>query len=572
MLGLSLCALLALFQGVVSATRPDPPRPSVRVRFVDVTAAAGLRFTNVSGEANRKDYIFEAKGGGLAALDFDNDGWMDLVFAQGSTVERARAGTSPRPALFRNRGDGTFEDVTARAGLTHRGWGMGVAAADYDNDGWPDLYMTYLGPDVLYRNKGDGTFEDVTARAGIVASGWSASAAFGDVDRDGDLDLYVTGYLDVGPEHLPEHVAGGVCAYIGQPVLCGPRGLPGARDYFFLNNGDGTFSERSAESGAIDRDRYFGLGVVMGDLDDDNDPDIFVGNDATPNLLFVNRGDGHFDERGYPSGLAVSGEGNEQASMGLDLADFDNDGRLDAYSTHFAHDFSTLYHNLGGGLFEDVTVRAEVQRPEWPLVSWGTRFVDLDLDGWKDIVHANGHVYPFLRGASGKEVYEQPALTIYLNAHDGTFRYATPEAGPDAAKPIVGRGAAFADFDGDGDVDVAIACLNGPPLLLRNDVAPGRHWIMLRTVGRESNRDGIGARITVTTGGLKQTWEIKRTVGIYSSSDPRAHFGLGEHSRVDLLHVRWPSGRVSEIRNVPADAHYVLDETAGLSLEPVRGR
>jgi hypothetical protein len=355
-------------------------------------------------------------------------------------------------------------------------------------------------------------------------------------------------------------------------VLCGPRGLPGARDYFFLNNGDGTFSERSAESGAIDRDHYFGLGVVMGDVDGDHDLDILVGNDATPRLLFVNRGDGHFDERGYTSGLAVSGEGNEQASMGLDLADYDNDGRLDAYSTHFAHDYSTLYHNVGNGLFEDVTARAGVQQQEWPLVSWGTRFVDLDLDGWKDIVHTNGHVYPFLRGAPGNEVYEQPALSIYLSNGDGTFRYATPGAGPDASKPIVGRGAAFADFDNDGDMDVVITCLNGPPLLLRNESQTGRHWLMLRTVGRKSNRDGIGARVIVRTGDLTQLWEVKRTVGIFSSSDPRAHFGLGAHARADSVRIEWPSGRVTEVKDVPADAHYLADEDGGLTLEPIRGR
>jgi hypothetical protein len=544
----------------------------VSLRFVDVTAASGLRFVNVSGDSDRKDYIFEAKGGGVGAIDYDNDGWMDVAFAQGSTLERVKQGTSPTPALFRNRGDGSFEDVTRRTGLGHRGWGMGVAAADYDNDGWTDLYLAYLGPDVLYRNRGDGTFEDVTARAGIDAPGWSASAAFGDVDRDGDLDLYVAGYLDVGPDRLPQHVPGGACTYIGRPVLCGPRGLPGARDYFFVNNGDGTFSERSAESGAVDRERYFGLGVVMGDVDDDRDLDILVGNDATPRLLFVNRGDGRFDERGFASGLAVSGEGNEQASMGLDLADYDNDGRLDAYSTHFAHDYSTLYHNLGNGIFEDVTARAGVQQQEWPFVKWGTRFVDLDLDGWKDLAHTNGHVYPFLRGAAGNETYEEPALSIYLNNADGTFRYATPEAGPGASLPIVGRGTAFADFDNDGDIDVVIACLNGPPLLLRNDVAGGRHWLMLRTIGRRSNRDGIGARIRVRSGALSQVWEIKRTVGIYSSSDPRAHFGLGAHGRADALRVEWPSGRVTELQDLPADAHYVVDEERGLTLEPIRGR
>ena len=394
---------------------------------------------------------------------------------------------------------------------------MGVTAADFDNDGWVDLYFTNLGPDVLYRNNGDGTFTDVTSRAGIEAPGWSASAAFGDFDRDGFLDVYVACYLDVGPEKLPQAVAGGACTYRGQPVLCGPRGLPGAADHFFHNNGDGTFAERSRASGAEDRERYFGLGVIAADVDNDRDLDLYVGNDATPNLLFVNRGDGTFDERGYASGLAVSGEGNEQASMGLDVADYDNDGQLDVYATHFAHDYSTLYRNVGRLLFEDVTARAGVQEPEWPLVSWGTRFVDLDHDGWKDIVHTNGHVYPFLRTPMDTEAYEQPALTVYLNRGDGTFRHAAEEIGRDARRPIVGRGTAFADFDNDGDIDVLIACLNGPPLLLRNEAAPatpladvadGRTHEQSRRPRRA--RDGHERRVDAGLGDQADAWGSTR--------------------------------------------------------------
>ena len=544
--------------------------PPAAFRFTDVTAGSGLDFVHMSGAPDRKDYIFEAKGGGVAALDIDNDGWMDVVFAQGSTLERVRKGESPAPAVYRNRGDGTFENVTARAGLLRRGWGMGVAAADFDNDGFTDLYLTNLGPDVLYRNNGNGTFSDVTARAGVGVPGWSASAAFFDADRDGLLDLYVTGYLAVGPDALPEERGGGSCHYLGVKVLCGPRGLPGAPDAFFRNRGFGRFEEQSEASGAVDRERYFGLGVVAGDLDGDGDADLYVGNDATPNLLFVNRGDGRFDERGFASGLAVSGDGNEQASMGVDAADYDNDGRLDVYSTHFANDYSTLYHNLGGMEFEDVTARARIRDTAW--VSWGTRFVDLDHDGWKDIVKVNGHVYPHLRTAGGAETYEEPALTVYLNNRDGTFRQALSEPGADAAKPVVGRGAAFADFDNDGDIDVLVACLDSPPLLLRNDQAGTRHWLMLRTVGRRSNRDGIGARVSVRTGTLEQVWEIKRSVGIFSASDPRAHFGLGTAATVDVLRVAWPSGKLQEFRDVAADAHYLVDEDAGLSREPIRGR
>ena len=434
-----------------------------------------------------------------------------------------------------------------------------------------DLYLTNLGPDVLYRNNGDGTFADVTEKAGIRAPGWSSSAAFGDFDGDGLLDLYVAAYLDVGPDKLPEGRAGGSCSYLGVPVLCGPRGLPGARDLYFHNDGNGTFTEQAEASGAVDRESYFGLGVVTADVDGDRDLDIYVANDATPNYLFVNRGDGHFDERGFSSGVAVSGDGNEQASMGVDAADYDNDGRLDLYSTHFASDYSTLYRNLGELLFEDVTVRARIREPEWPLVKWGTRLVDLDHDGWKDILHANGHVYPHLRTPSGNEAYEQPALTVYRNNRDGTFSDASKEIGPDAGKRVVGRGTAIADLDNDGDLDVVVACLDAKPLVLRNDGAPG-HWLMFRTVGRKSNRDGIGARITVRTGALSQVWEVRRTVGIYSASDPRSHFGLGETARADVVRVEWPSGKVHEFRSVPADRHYRVDETEGLSPEPLRGR
>jgi hypothetical protein len=569
-------ARLSLAAGTIAASSlcllsvSAAPTDASAFHFADVTSAAGLDFVHTSGAPDRKDYIFEAKGGGVAALDIDNDGWTDVVFAQGSSLERVKKGESPAPAVYRNRGDGTFENVTARAGLTRRGWGMGIAAADFDNDGFTDLYLTNLGPDVLYRNDGDGTFTDVTARAGVDVPGWSASAAFFDADNDGLLDFYVTRYLDAGPDKLPEERGGGTCQYLGVPVLCGPRGIPGAPDAFYRNRGDGRFEERSEASGAIDRERYFGLGVVAADLDGDRDADLYVGNDATPNLLFVNRGDGRFDERGFASGLAVSGDGNEQASMGVDAADYDNDGRLDLYATHFANDYSTLYRNLGGMEFEDVTARARIRDTAW--VSWGTRFVDLDHDGWKDLVKVNGHVYPHLRGATSGESYEQPALTLYLNNHDGTFRQALAEAGAAAAKPVVGRGAAFADFDNDGDVDVLVTCLDSRPLLLRNDQAGGRHWLVLRTLGRRSNRDGIGARVSVRTGPLEQVWEVKRSVGVFSASDPRAHFGLGAAAKVDLLRIAWPSGKLDEFRDVAADAHYLVEEQKGLSREPIRGR
>ncbi len=519
----------------------------------------GIDFVHINGGVDAKDAIPEAKGGGIGFLDYDNDGWLDLYVVQGSTIEGYRRGDNPHGALYRNQRDGTFRDVTREAGLTHRGWGMGVAAGDYDNDGDVDLYLTYWGPNVLYRNNGDGTFTDVTGRAGVGDPRWSTSAAFGDYDGDGDLDLYVSNYLTIDINKLPPRN----CSHRGNVVLCGPSGLKGAADVLYRNNGDGTFTDVTEASGAVDSDLYYGLGCVWADMDNDGDLDLVVANDATPNLLFVNQGNGRFEELGFLSGLAVNADGLEQAGMGIDAADFNNDGLLDVYMTHFAMEYSTLYLNKGDLLFEDITAQARIVEPEWLLVSWGTRFLDVDLDGWKDIIHANGHVYPYLITAGLNETYAMPK-SVYLNQRDGTFRDVSRLVGPDFQVPEVSRGVAFADFDNDGDIDLAVANMNGTPSLYRCDRRDSHHWVMFRTVGRRSNRDGIGARLEVTAGGLTQVWEIKRTVGIYAVSDPRAHFGLGGAERVDRLRVRWPSGKVQEFEGIAADRHYVVDEEEGL--------
>jgi hypothetical protein len=561
--GVPLALVGAAATAGLSTGAGAPEAPEMLVpRFVDVTAASGIAFVHISGPVDRKDYIFESKGGGIGAFDYDNDGWMDLYVAQGSTLELVAAGRSPHGALYRNRGDWTFEDVTEEAGLTGGAWGMGVSAADVDNDGYVDVYLTNLGPNVLYQNDGDGTFTDVTERTGAADPRWSTSAPFGDYDGDGRLDLFVANFIEVGPEKLPGRSAS--CHYRGIPCMCGPLGLPGARDALFHQNADGTFTDITREAGDLDADRYFGLGAIWGDLDDDGDPDLYVANDSTPNALYENLGGGRFRDVSLASGLALSGMGAEQASMGVDLADFDNDGRLDVYCAHFAEDYSTLYRNEGRLLFRDVTATARIQTMEYSRVSWGMRFVDLNHDGWKDIFHANGHVYPFMVDRPfGDETFRQPH-TLFLNRGDGTFLDASALAGPDLQSPALGRGVAFADFDNDGDVDFAIANMNGTPQLFRNDLAGGNHWVTFRAVGRKSNRDGIGARLTVTAGGMSQVWEIKRTVGIYSCSDPRAHFGLGGSDRIDVVRVRWPSGAVQELRDLPADRHYVVDEEEGL--------
>jgi len=559
-------ALAAAVRGSAPEARPDVVLP----HFTDVTASSGITFHHISGPEDDKRYIFETKGGGIGAFDYDNDGWMDLYIVQGSTLERVRSGTSPHGVLLRNLGNWTFEDVTERAGLTQPAWGMGVSAADVDNDGFVDVYLTNLGPNVLYHNNGDGTFRDVTAAQGLGDPRWSTSAPFADYDGDGRLDLFVANYIDVGPDKLPAESTR--CRYRGVACMCGPLGLPGATDALYHQRPDGTFSEVGREAGVDDPERHYGLGAVWGDLDDDGDLDLYVANDSNPNALYVNEGGGRFVERGLLSGLALGGMGTEQAGMGVDVADYDNDGRLDAYCTHFASDYSTLYHNEGGLLFKDATAAALIQIQEHPLVSWGTGFVDLNHDAWKDIFHANGHVYPFLAERPfGSETFREPH-TLYLNRGDGTFLDASTRAGPDLQKPSLGRGVAFADFDNDGDVDIVVANMNGSPQLLRNDLASDHHWVTFRAVGRTSNRDGIGARITVRTGALSQVWEVKRTVGIYSCSDPRAHFGLAAKGRLDLVRVRWPSGRVREFRDVVADRHYVIDEAGGLFEAPAARR
>ncbi|GAB4108606.1 MAG: CRTAC1 family protein [Acidobacteriota bacterium] len=541
-----------------SSSRDEELRATLPV-FRDVTSGSGICFQHINGIREEKNYIPEAKGGGAGFLDFDGDGWQDLVLTQGSTVERHARGDDPPAVLYRNRGDGTFEDVTEAARFQARGWGMGVAAGDYDNDGDVDVYLTYLGPNVLLRNNGDGTFTDVTRVAGVGDARWSTSAAFGDYDGDGDLDLYVANYLAVNFEALPPKA----CRHRETIVLCGPMGLQGVGDSLYRNNGDGTFSEVSAATGAEDRSRYYGLGVVWSDLDGDGDLDLYVGNDATPNLLFVNQGDGSFQEAGLLSGLAVNAEGREQATMGIDAADYDNDGRIDLYLTHFADDYSTLYRNEGGLIFRDVTAQAQILRPELGLVSWGTRFIDFNHDGWKDIHHANGHVYPYLITAALDETYDQPG-TVYINRGDGTFLDASGLVGEDLQVPRTGRGVAYADFDNDGDFDFLQVNLNGSPALFRTDRRDRNSWIMFQTRGSRSNRDGLGARITVVAGGLTQVQEVRRCGSIYSSHDPRAHFGLGVALRVDRVTVRWPSGLVQEFRDVQVNRHYLLDEDAGL--------
>jgi enediyne biosynthesis protein E4 len=549
----SVALLLASF----SAVRPDPALPL----FVDVAAQAGIRFKHISGSPE-KNYIFEAKGGGVGLLDYDRDGVLDIYFVNGSTLEDLAKGIQHSNALYHAHGDGTYTDVTAAAGVAGRGWGMGCAVGDYDNDGYADIFVTGVNGNVLYRNNHDGTFADVTDKAGLKSTRWSTSAAFVDYDRDGDLDLYVAANIDVDIYKSPLAFRGPDCDYRGARVMCGPRGLPGAADVFYRNNGDGTFSDVTAAAGLAEPHPYYGLGVAVGDCNNDGWPDIYVANDSTPSYLYVNRKNGTFEESGLLAGVAVSGDGMEQAGMGIDFGDYDNDGWLDIFKTNFSFDYNDLYHNERDGHFTDVSKEAGIARIS-SFVCWGTRFVDYDNDGWKDIIVATGHVYPHLiKNPSGGEKYYSPRL-VFRNMGDGRFSDVSARSGPGVLEEKSSRGLAIGDLDNDGDVDAVVVNIDDTPSILRNDGGNARNWLLIRLTGVATNRFGLGARITATAGGLRQVAEVSTASSIFSSSDSRVHFGLGSASQADL-EIRWPSGKVQSLKAVPANRIIEINEDSGL--------
>jgi hypothetical protein len=555
-------AILILLLGFVSYqffSPESPPRKESRISngapFVDVTKSAGINFINAS--SSEKKYIVESMSGGVAMFDFDNDGKLDIYLVNSYTVEAALA-KKPRPAaaLYRNLGNGKFEDVAAKAGVADPGWAMGVSVADYDNDGYDDLYVTCFGPNKLYHNRGDGTFEDVTAKAGVGDPRFSTGAAWGDYDRDGRLDLFVSNYVDFKLDDLPQFGKGALCQYRGIPVQCGPRGLPGAGDTLYHNNGDGTFTDVSKKAKVDDPKGYYGLGVMWTDFDDDGWPDIFVANDTTPNYAYRNNHDGTFTEMGFMLGVAVDENGNEQACMGVSIGDYDRDGRLDLVVTNFADDYNTIYRQGADGVFTDVTRATKTVEPSLPYLGWGVKFFDYDNDGWLDLLVANGHVYPQVEGAFPGGMYGQRKL-FYRNLRDGTFTEIGASI-PALAARRVSRGAAFGDYDEDGAVDVIVNELDGAPTLLHNETrktdgpSPG-HWISLKLQGTKSNRNAVGARVTLKAGGLTQVDEVHAGDSYLSHSDWRLHFGLGAATAVDEITVRWPNGAVEKIGKTPAD-------------------
>ncbi|MFQ5776590.1 MAG: CRTAC1 family protein [Terriglobia bacterium] len=543
------------------------------VYFVDIARQAGVTARNVYGGASAKKYIIETTGSGAALFDFDNDGWLDIFLVNGSTLAGAPPGEEPVNHLYRNNGDATFSDVTERAGLVRSGWGQGVCAGDYDNDGFVDLFVTYWGQNVLYHNEGNGSFRDVTLPAGFKSDRrrWSTGCAFLDYDRDGSLDLVVANYVDFDPKATPAPGETPYCRWKGIPVMCGPRGLKGGTNLLFRNNGDGTFSDVSEKAGITHPDGYYSFTPLTGDFDNDGWPDIYMSCDSTPNILYHNNGDGTFSDIAVEGGAAYNQDGMEQAGMGVSAGDYDGDGWLDIVVTNFSDDTSTLYRNLGDGTFVDATFESGIG-VNTRYLGWGTGFVDVDLDGWKDVFIANGHVYPEVDTHGLNATYQEPRL-LYLNLGNGKFRDISQRAGPGVTDQRSGRGVAFGDIDNDGLLEILINNMNDVPSLLKNTGTTPKAVLLIRTIGTKSNRDGIGARVVVRVGDRMQVDEVRSGGSYISQNDFRLHFALGGSSRADQVRVRWPSGLVEELEAVEANQIITVREGSGIvKREPLRKR
>ncbi len=544
-----------------SARAWNSPVPALPL-FVDIAAQAGIKFKNISGSPE-KNYIFEAKGGGIGLLDYDKDGLLDIYFTNGNTLEDMATGTPHPNALYHANGDGTYTDVTSQAGVGGHGWAMGCAVGDYDNDGWPDIYVLCLSGNILYRNNHDGTFTDTTEKAGLKDGKWSTSAAFLDYDRDGYLDLYVSHYSKFNPATMQKKGESRYCNYRGVPVMCGPRGLEGEADALYHNNGDGTFTDVSQGAGILGRYKYYGLGIAVGDYDNDGWPDIYVANDSCPSFLFHNKHNGTFEEVALSAGVAVSDDGGEQAGMGVDFGDYDNDGWMDITKTNFSFDYDNLYHNDHNGMFTERSRAAGIAPATMSLVKWGTRFVDYDNDGWKDIFVVDGHVYTHLITRQvGGERYFQPRL-LFRNLGNGTFANVSSSSGPGVLQERASRGAAFGDLDNDGDIDVVIANLDDVPSVLRNDGGNTKNWLIIELRGTRTNKFGLGSRVKITAGGLGQIADATTASSVFSANDPRIHFGLGSSTQADV-EVHWLGGKVQTFAAVPANRIVAIDEDLGL--------
>ena len=548
-------------------SKPPVSRPAPMANFLDLAEKAGLSGENIFGGIDTKKYIIETTGNGVAIFDYDNDGWPDIFLVNGTRLEGFPAGKAPTNRLYRNNHDGTFSDVTEKAGLTATGWGQGVCVGDYDNDGWEDVYVTYYGKNRLFHND-HGVFRQVAEKAGVAGSGkdWGTGCAFLDYDRDGKLDLMVANYVDFDLATAPSPGDRPTCFWKGVPVMCGPRGLAGSKNILYHNRGDGTFEDVTTKAHLPRTDGHYAFSVSTLDFDEDGWPDIYIACDSTPSILYRNNHDGTFTDVAVTAGAAFNEDGREQAGMGSTIGDYNGDGHLDIFKTNFSDDTSTLYKNNGDGTFTDATSAAGLGLYTQYL-GWGTMFLDIDNDGWPDLLLVNGHVYPEVDSQHLGSSYKEPRILFHNNG-DGTFTDISAAAGSGITTAASSRGLAVGDLWNDGRISAVINNMNAAPSLLVNQIKSGNHWIAIHPVGTKSNRDGVGARLRVKAGERILVDEVRSGSSYISNSDMRAHFGLGKADKIEWLEIRWPSGLTERFRGVPADQIITLEEGDGTPVQP----
>ena len=555
-------AAAAFLNPCVIVAQANAVKPLPVPQLIDITASTGIHFEHLSSPEQK--FIVESMSGGVALIDYDGDGWLDIYFTGAPSVAMQLEGKKARSALYHNNHDGTFTDVTDKAGVASPCWAMGVAVGDYNNDGRPDLAVSCFGGVVLYRNNGDGTFTDVTKAAHLDKDvGWATGVTFGDYDGDGNSDLFVPHYVDLDLHDLPTFGSRKTCEYHEIAVQCGPRGLKGSSDALYHNNGDGTFTEVAKQAGVDDANHYFGLGAVWSDFDNDGKLDLFVANDGEPNYLYHNEGNGRFKEIGYDAGIAVSEDGVEQANMGLALGDYMNNGLMSIAISHFSDEYAVLYRNDGGLNFSDVSLKAGIARASIPFVGWGDAFVDLDNSGWQDLILVNGHVYPQVDSVKIGSTYREPKL-VYQNQRNGNFREVGELTGTAVRVPQVSRGLAVGDLFNRGRLDIVIENLTGGPMILEAKSNPANHWVSFELEGTVTNKLALNARVFVTTGKVKQMQEVRSGGSYLSQSDLRLHFGLGETTRIDKVEVQWMNGKTQVFEGVNVDRFYHLKQDGGL--------